>query len=1057
MAAFRNLIVKVGADTADVEKKLRGLTRPFNSISNAADKVGKSLTVGLTVPIAALAVAATKAAADFQAGMNKVRAVTGATGADFQKLEDLAKQLGATTKFSASEAADAMGFLGQAGFDTAQILEAVPSTLNLAAAGSLELGRAADIASNVLQGFGLNASEAARVSDVLAQSAASTNTNVEQMGEALSFVAPVAKSLGVSLEETAAAVGALSDAGIQGARAGTNLRAVLSKLISPTKEAADIFKNLGIEVTNLDGSLKPLPEVVNQLGRASLNTNQLIAIFGEKMAAAAGVIIDRGGPALAELSTSFRNAGGAAERMAKIMDEGAKGGIKALMSALESLAIAVLDTGLLDFFEKMVRGAAELVRGLASASPGILAFGATIAGFAAAIGPALLAFASLKPAIIAVGTVIAGISAPVGIAVAAVALLAGGLAAVAASADEAKDEVKDLEPWRKLSIEVGDLRDEVKALGGEFRQGANESLEQYRDRLRAIKEELTALTPVQRAANERFIQTSQSLQTGFKATEDYVFRLEAMKVAMNDGAIAAGNLSQQIDESARKASEFEQAVQQQVEALRKQARETVIAEEAARRYKKEIGEVAPALFDMATGLAKAVKSTEELAKEQDELIKKTQATIQAAQTSSDVWRGYGDNIGSAGFQTLQLIGAFDRLNPKLNDTDLAAVRIRDTFRDFGVVSDQLANEQLARMAEQLEFVRQNVGNFGITLNDVKNLQEAYNDFLKKKGGAIQTTGEYAQVLQAVSTVVTDFSNAVADAILSSSSLSEAFVKTMESLAKALIRIMVEGALKELGKAILANEDAVKSLINTFKKLFNLGGGGGAPRPGGGGGGRGGGEGPTLTGIPLIDILKAISDLILGIIQAFQLARIEGTLNAIEENTRRATLFLGDRADQGIIGQLFKVNEHLLRISSDQLNWMLDDFDTLIANQATMVERLTEIRDKIGGSLPATSFSGVELLLKSIREAIAAPGEVNTVVGLTQQTIERLDQAFVYQRDIRAPQLERIAGHLSDIEDLMRLLVQNVGSGGGRREIVAISGRALAEAEFNTFTEGGLIP
>src|SRR5690554_5207658 len=174
--------------------------------------------------------------ADFGQEMSTVRAITGATDAQFEQLQNTARELGATTRFSASEAAAGIQFLARAGFEVDDILASIEGTLQLAQAGAMGLAEAADIASNVLTGFRLNAAETSRVVDVLALASNSSNTNVSQLGQAMSMVAPVAAGLGVSVEEASAAIGALSDAGIQSSRAGTGLRRVLSSLESPSSK-----------------------------------------------------------------------------------------------------------------------------------------------------------------------------------------------------------------------------------------------------------------------------------------------------------------------------------------------------------------------------------------------------------------------------------------------------------------------------------------------------------------------------------------------------------------------------------------------------------------------------------------------------------------------------------------------------------------------------------------------------------------------------------------------------------------------------------------------------
>ena len=212
--------------------------------------------------------------ATFEQQMSTVRGITQATGVEFQSLREEAAQLGATTRFSATQAAEGMIFLSRAGFDTGEVLESVDDTLRLAQAGALDLGRAADIASNVLQGFRLQTSDAGRVVDVLALAANSANTNVEQLGDALKFVAPVAAGLGVSIEETSAAISVLSNNGLQATLAGTGLRRVLSELESPSKMTERILSSLGVTANEVTISQVGLTNAVRRLAEASITTGQ---------------------------------------------------------------------------------------------------------------------------------------------------------------------------------------------------------------------------------------------------------------------------------------------------------------------------------------------------------------------------------------------------------------------------------------------------------------------------------------------------------------------------------------------------------------------------------------------------------------------------------------------------------------------------------------------------------------------------------------------------------------------------------------------------------------
>ena len=194
----------------------------------------------------------------------RVKAISGSTGKEFEALSQQAKDLGASTSFSASEAAMGMENLASAGFSTSQIMSAMPGLLNLAASDALDLGTAADIAASTLNGFGLEASEAAHVADVLARAAADTNAGITDTGMAMKFIAPVASAMNISLEETTAAIGLLANAGIQGSSAGTVLRSALSHLAKPSKEAATLMEELGFNAYDAQGKMLPLKSIKSE-------------------------------------------------------------------------------------------------------------------------------------------------------------------------------------------------------------------------------------------------------------------------------------------------------------------------------------------------------------------------------------------------------------------------------------------------------------------------------------------------------------------------------------------------------------------------------------------------------------------------------------------------------------------------------------------------------------------------------------------------------------------------------------------------------------------------
>ena len=228
-----------------------------DGISSAGEKV-----MPLSAGVAALGTAAVKMTSDFDSGMSRVAAISQATDEELALLRQTAKDLGASTAYSASEAAAGMENLASAGFTVNEIVEAMPGMLDLAASSGEDLATSADIAASTLRGFGLDASEAGHVADVLAQNAAATNAAVSDTGEAMKYIAPLANTVGLELEEVAASIGIMADSGIKGSQAGTTLRGALSRLAKPTDPMITKMDQLGLSFYNADGTMKSLSEMV---------------------------------------------------------------------------------------------------------------------------------------------------------------------------------------------------------------------------------------------------------------------------------------------------------------------------------------------------------------------------------------------------------------------------------------------------------------------------------------------------------------------------------------------------------------------------------------------------------------------------------------------------------------------------------------------------------------------------------------------------------------------------------------------------------------------------
>ncbi len=300
-----------------------------------------------------------KTLAQFGQAMSTVAAITGALGDEFDSLREKAIALGRDTRFSATEAADGMTFLARAGFDANEVLSAIGPTLDLAVAGNLNLARAADISSNVLKGFRLPVSEMTRVLDVMALAANSSNTNVAQLGDALKFVAPVAAGLGLSLEETTAAIGSLSDAGLQASLAGTGLRKVLGELESPSDKTKKIFKELGLNFEDVGVSADGLIVALGLLKQSGVDVGDALEVFGQRGGPAFEVMVNAV-PAISELREKLEGAAGAGKRMADIMDDNLFGALRRVRSAFQTLVIRLGDSGatgaLRNAFESLAKG-----------------------------------------------------------------------------------------------------------------------------------------------------------------------------------------------------------------------------------------------------------------------------------------------------------------------------------------------------------------------------------------------------------------------------------------------------------------------------------------------------------------------------------------------------------------------------------------------------------------------------------------------------------------------------------------------------------------------------
>ena len=419
----------------ETENELKRLTTEANNSHTALEKMGvlgetlqsagdKISGVGqkllpVTAGVTALGTIAVKTGADFDSAMSKVAAVSGATGSEMDALREKAREMGSKTKFSASEAADAMNYMAMAGWKTNDMLSGIEGIMNLAAASGEDLASTSDIVTDALTAFGLSASDSGHFADILAAASSNANTNVSMMGETFKYAAPVLGSLGYSAEDSAIAIGLMANAGIKSSQAGTALRAAITNLAKPTGTVASAMEQYGISLTDSSGKMYSLRELMEQLrqklgGLSEAEQAQAAASLFGKEAMSGMLAIINGSPADFEklsnaidtCSDTVDGYNGTTEKMAAVMQDNLAGQVTILKSQLEELAISFSDI-LMPTIRSIVSRIQELVDKLNQLDPQTKETIAKIALVAAALGPMLVV---LGKTISSVGTVFSAVS-----------------------------------------------------------------------------------------------------------------------------------------------------------------------------------------------------------------------------------------------------------------------------------------------------------------------------------------------------------------------------------------------------------------------------------------------------------------------------------------------------------------------------------------------------------------------------------------------------------------------------------------------------------------------
>ena len=658
-AAMNQAEQAVKETEAQLEKLDQGMEETDESTTNAANSARNAANGGFTVLKGVIANLATQVVTkaiegfknlakevvttgmEFDSAMSKVAAISGASAEEMAMLTQKAQEMGRTTKFTASESAEAFNYMAMAGWKTNEMLDGLEGILNLAAASGADLAETSDIVTDALTGLGYEAKDAGRLADVMAAAAANANTNVELMGSTFQYVTPVAGALGFSMEDVAVAIGTMANAGIKGERAGTALRSMMTRLASPPKMAADSIEELGITVTDSAGKMLPLIDILKQL-RSKFNglseaeqAHHAKAIAGQEAMAGLLAIVNSAPDDFEQLIQSVNNSAGAADRMAKTMLNNVGGKFTLLKSQLEGIRLTIWNkleptirkcidsisrtlsginweaagrkaaaafeklVGVFEWFithwDAVVTGISAIIAAFVAAK--IATFTTAIIGAVSAISTAVAGATSLSAAFAALNTVM-GMN-PIGLVVGALAALAVGIGAVIAKTTEASEET--IEFNEKIAAQT----DAVNA--------NKESWEQLQaTRQENLSKGMSEMSYYEDLVNEldKIVDENGKVKSGYEERASFITSTLAnalgLEISMHDGVI-------------EKYGEIRDAIDQTIE--KKKAEIILNSQEAS--YTQAIQDRSNALELLAESQRQMTQLTDDYAKAQEILNSKS--------------------------------------------------------------------------------------------------------------------------------------------------------------------------------------------------------------------------------------------------------------------------------------------------------------------------------------------------------------------------------------------------------------------------------------------------
>lgn len=584
--SWREKLNSATAELNNMKTALHDIPNGIEQMGTAMQSAGEKLSamgdalMPLSAAAAAIGVAAVKTTADFDSSMSKVSAISGATGKDFDALRDKAREMGAETKFSASEAADAFTYMAMAGWKTEEMMQGIDGIMSLSAADGLDLATTSDIVTDSLSAFGLTAKDSAHFADVLAAASTNANTNVSMMGETFKYAAPVAGALGFSVEDVATAVGLMANAGIKGSQAGTALRGWLTRMAKPTKESLNAMKFLDIEIQNTDGSMKSLSEIISYTKRQFDTLNEAEkAQYAAMLAGQNGMsgllaIMNASEDDIEKLSKAIKSANGTAKDMAETMQNNLNGQLTILKSQLSEAAISIGDAlipkireatsvvqSATDWFNNLSAEEKQLAinAGIATASAAPLL--KVIGGFLTVGGKAVENIGGLVKTIGEMGGVANYLNSVLGMTSVQLGLVAAPLVILGAAFANANSKITGLDS------NLINLKDRISTTAGEIEANGN-ALQTWTDGVEAVSDNIEYSDRVLehwRKQLNKCYDANGELKDGMQATAEMA--LNQLNKAMGsdystefiaqakDSAAALGEINAAIDDNIAKMKE----------------------------------------------------------------------------------------------------------------------------------------------------------------------------------------------------------------------------------------------------------------------------------------------------------------------------------------------------------------------------------------------------------------------------------------------------------------------------------------------------------------------